>query len=154
MKYVALVLAAWVLWLPVTFWCGRVFCRYVCPLGLAQSLVNWLFHPRTKVRRVCTRLPRPWYQRLVNVILLAAYFLTPVGSLLHPWGVVGRVVILFAPGIALAALVLVTAVFGHGRFWCNWVCPLGTMFDWVARLGWRQDEIGRGCGNCRRCFKC
>jgi len=153
MKWLALGLASWVLWLPITFWFGRVFCRYVCPLGLSQSLVNLVLHPRTRVRRVCTRLPRPWYQRLCNLAFVAVYFLSPLGAFLHPWGIVGRVVFLFAPGIVFAALVLVTAAFGRGRFWCNWVCPLGTIFDWVARLGWHQDKIGRGCANCRRCFE-
>ena len=36
---------------------GRLFCECLCPLGIIQSVVNWIFHPRTKVRRVCTRLP-------------------------------------------------------------------------------------------------
>ena len=36
---------------------GRFFCRSVCPLGILQSAVNWVFHPKSHVRRVCTRLP-------------------------------------------------------------------------------------------------
>ena len=34
---------------------GRLFCECFCPLGILQSFANWLFHPKTKVRRVCTR---------------------------------------------------------------------------------------------------
>jgi len=153
MRLIALAVACWYFWLPITFWFGRVFCRYICPLGLSQSLVNALFHPRTHVRRVCTRLPRPWYQRLVNWSLVAAYFLLPVGMFLHPWGIVGRVTILFLPGIVFFAVILLVAAFGKGRLWCNWICPLGTMFDLVSRLGWHQDAVGRGCKNCRRCFE-
>lgn len=152
MKWIALTLACWYLWLPVTFWFGRVFCRYVCPLGLSQSLVNFVFHPKTHVRRVCTRLPRPWYQKCVNGVFLLLYFTLPVGMYLHPWGIVGRVTILFVPGIVFFAAILVLAVFGKGRIWCNWVCLLGTMFDAVARLGWHDDKIGPRCKNCRRCF--
>ena len=41
----------------VTLLFGRFFCRAMCPLGILQSVANRLFHPKTAVRRVCTRLP-------------------------------------------------------------------------------------------------
>ena len=34
---------------------GRFFCEAICPLGIVQSFVNWICHPKTHVRRVCTR---------------------------------------------------------------------------------------------------
>ena len=111
MKWLAIAWAVWIAWIPVTLIFGRVFCRYVCPLGLSQSLVNRIFHPRTAVRRVCSRLPRPWYQKCVNWTILLAYFTLPVGNLLHPWGIFGRVVFLLAPGIAFFAAILVTAIY-------------------------------------------
>ena len=153
MKYLGLVFASWVLWLPVTFWFGRVFCRWLCPLGLSQGLVNWLFHPRSHVRRVCENLPRGKWQLLVSWLLVAAYFLLPVGCWLSPWGIFGRVLVLFAPGVVLFAAILVLAAFGHGRVWCNWICPMGTIFDLVAKLGWREAKACRSCGRCRRCFR-
>lgn len=152
MKYLALVWATWIAWIPITFWLGRVFCRYICPLGLSQTIVHRIFRPRAHVRRVCTRLPRPALQRCVNLACLLLYFTLPVGALLHPWGIFGRVLVLFIPGIVFFAAILVLAVFAKGRVWCNWICPLGTMFDFVARFGWHQDKIGKGCANCRACF--
>lgn len=144
----------WALWLPVTFWFGRVFCRRICPLGLSQSLVQLLLHPKRRVRRVCTELPRTKVQLLVNWTLVGAYFFAPLGYLLNPWGIFGRAAfVFFVPGILLFAGILILAAFGKGRIWCNWICPLGTMFDFAAKLGWRQDKISRSCGNCRRCFK-
>ena len=156
MKTLALVWATWIAWIPVTFFCGRLFCRYVCPLGLSQSLVNLLFHPKTHVRRVCVRLPRTKVQRAVNLTVLLVYFTLPVGCVLHPWGIFGRV--LCASGLCLLfsslllALVLAVAAFGKGRVWCNWICPLGTMFDFVAKIGWNREQVGRGCAGCRKCF--
>ena len=153
MKWLAMAWAVWIAWIPVTFLFGRVFCRYICPLGVSQSLVNRMFHPKTAVRRVCSRLPRPWYQKCVNWTILLVYFTLPVGNLLHPWGIFGRVVVLLAPGIAFFAAILALAIFGKCRIWCNWVCPLGTMFDAVAKFALRGDKIGKGCGNCRACFE-
>lgn len=152
MKWLALFWATWIAWIPVTFFLGRVFCRYCCPMGLCQSLVNFIFHPKTHVRRVCARLPRSKVQHAVNIVLLLVYFTLPVGCVLHPWGIFGRVLVCFVPGIVFFAAILVTAIFGKGRFWCNWVCPLGTMFDFVAKIGWNREKVGRGCANCRKCF--
>lgn len=152
MKYYALIVTSWVLWLPITFWAGRVFCRYVCPLGLSQSLVGILFRRKKNVRRVCTRMPRSKARLAVNIAVLIAYFTLPLGSLIHPWGVFGRVLSLFAPGILFFAAILFLSLFGRGRIWCNWVCPLGVIFDFVAKLGWKADQVGKGCASCRACF--
>ena len=63
-----------------------------------------------------------------------------------------RVLALFVPGIVFFAALLISALFGKGRLWCNWICPVGTVFDAVARLGWHKDRPCRSCANCRRCF--
>ena len=137
---------------------GRFFCRSLCPLGMLQSLVNWIFHPKTHVRRVCTRLPETKAQRIVRwsvfavcVVLGVADCMGPVTFLL-PISIFGKAVTLWWPGVALCAAVLLLAVFGQGRIWCNWVCPFGTVFNLVARIACRKDKVGKGCGNCRRCF--
>ena len=35
-------------------------------------------------------------------------------------------------GRFIPALVLIIATLGLGRFWCGWLCPLGTVVDWVS----------------------
>lgn len=154
MRTVSEFCSCWVLWLPVTFWFGRFFCRRICPLGLSQSLVQKLFRPKTAVRRVCARLPRGKIQRAVNYLLLAAYFFAPLGYLLNPWGIFGRAVfVYFIPGLVLFTAIMILSLFGNGRIWCNWICPIGTIFDLTARLGWDREKIVPSCANCRRCFK-
>lgn len=148
-----LVVASWVLWLPITFWFGRVYCRWVCPLGLCQSLVQLVCHPRRRVRRVCASLPRSRVQRIVNWVLVAVYFLAPLGYLLNPWGIFGRMVFLLSEvGVLVFAVILLLAAFGRVRLWCNWVCPVGTIFDLFARLGWKRERFVSSCSRCRRCF--
>jgi len=39
-------------------------------------------------------------------------------------------------GSALA-LVLVLSTLVLGRVWCGWLCPLGTLLDWLPLRGWR-----------------
>ena len=146
------------LWaLPLTFLLGRFFCEAMCPLGVLQGLVNWLLHPKTHVRRVCTRLPETKAQRIVRwsvLALVAAGLASGVGaaSLVLPMSVFGKAVLLWAPGVALFALVMVLAAFGQGRIWCNWVCPYGTLFNLASRFSLLKNKVGAGCGNCRKCF--
>ena len=61
-----------VLWGAVaTLLLGRFFCEAICPLGIVQSLVNWICHPKTHVRRVCSRLPETKAQRIVRWSIVA-----------------------------------------------------------------------------------
>ena len=136
----------------LTFLWGRFFCSALCPLGIVQSFVNWAFHPKTNVRRVCTRLPRRPVQRIVNAVFLVAA-LTVGWSALNPYGIFGRAAALWLPGVAVFAAIVVLAAIGNGRVWCNWVCPFGTVFGLLSRFAWRKDAVGRHCANCRKCFE-
>ena len=118
---------------------GRFFCAWLCPLGVLQSVVHFLTHPRSHVRRVCTRLPETRVQRIVrwSVFALAAGLVAAgfgaLGWALTPYSIVGKALIGFAPGLVLAGVVLVLAAVGSGRAWCNWVCPMGTLFNLLAQ---------------------
>lgn len=137
---------------------GRLFCECLCPLGIIQSVVNWIFHPRTKVRRVCTRLPEKQAQRVVRWTVLAAsaaLVATGFGALgwfLTPYSIYGKALTLFWPGVAAFALVVVLAAVGKGRLWCNWICPAGTLFTLLSKKSVCAHQVGPGCGNCRACF--
>lgn len=137
---------------------GRLFCECFCPLGIIQSIVNWIFHPKTKVRRVCTRLPAShaqqtvrWTVLAVSVVLAATGF-GAIGWLLTPYSIYGKALTLFAPGVAIFAAVVVLAALGKGRLWCNWICPVGTLFNILSKKSVCAHKIGPGCANCKACF--
>ena len=137
---------------------GRLFCECFCPLGIIQSIVNWIFHPKTNVRRVCTRLPEShaqqtvrWTVLAVSVVLVATGF-GAIGWLLTPYSIYGKALTLFAPGVAIFATVVVLAAFGKGRLWCNWICPVGTLFNLLSKKSVCAHKIGPGCANCKACF--
>ncbi len=139
---------------------GRFFCAWLCPLGVLQSVVHFLTHPRSHVRRVCTRLPETRVQRIVrwSVFALAAGLVAAgfgaLGWALTPYSIVGKALIGFAPGLVLAGGVLVLAAVGSGRAWCNWICPMGTLFNLLAHRARLPNTINlkEGCGTCRKCF--
>jgi ferredoxin len=55
-------------------------------------------------------------------------------------------------GLVMFALVVVSAFFGKGRLWCNWVCPFGSLFSVLSKKSLLGDKICKGCENCRKCF--
>ena len=137
---------------------GRLFCECLCPLGIIQTAVNWLFHPKTHVRRVCTRLPETKAQQIVRwtvlalVLVLALTGFGAVAWFVTPYSIYGKALTLFWPGVGLFALVAVLAALGKGRIWCNWVCPVGTLFNLLSKKSVCVHKVGKGCGNCRACF--
>ena len=137
---------------------GRFFCEAICPLGIVQSFVNWVCHPKTHVRRVCTRLPETKAQRIVRwsivgvCVALGACGCMGLAKTLVPISIFGKAVVLWWPGLVLFGVVVVLAAIGQGRWWCNWVCPFGTIYNLVAKVTLCKNKVGKGCGNCRKCF--
>ena len=139
---------------------GRFFCAWLCPFGVLQSVVNAVTHPKSHVRRVCTRLPETKPQRAVrwSVLALAAVLvalgLGSLGWAVTPYALLGKALIGFVPGLVLAVVVFILAAVGSGRLWCNWICPMGTLFNLLAQKARHPHRINLkdGCGNCRKCF--
>jgi len=155
--------------LAVALFGRRVYCRFVCPLGIAQSLVRGFVGRR----RICSRLdaaqaatPRNLAVRLaILTAVVIAGFVGLGWQWLDPYAIASRAACWFTSpefdlAVALfalvpAALVLALAIVAGGRIWCNWVCPVGTLLALVGIRPWKGDKLKKcaGCETCRRCFK-
>lgn len=143
--------------LALTFLWGRFFCEAMCPLGIVQTIVNFLFHPKSQVRRVCSRLPETKTQRIVRLVIAGVFFglvASGVGAawMISPYAIYGKALALFVPGLVIFAAVVVLAAIGKGRVWCNYICPFGTLFNIFAKFAYRRQKIAPCCKNCRACF--
>ncbi len=142
------------------FW-GRVpFCRWLCPFGALQELLNNIAQA-LKVPQLRT----PWelHERLWPIKYIV--FLGLFGLSLHSLGSAAQmsevepfktaIVLKFIrdwPFVLYAAALLVIGLFVE-RFFCRYLCPLGAtlaipgrirMFEWLKR--W--PECGRPCQRC------
>lgn len=131
---------------------GRLYCEVVCPLGIVQDLLRWI--ARKKVRRVCSRLPETKRQVIVKWTVFVLFMAVGLAGFsfmwLDPYGIFGR-------GVALTGgvffVVLALALVGRGRFWCNWICPVGTLLQAVSRFSVFKDRFDK-CDHCEECRKC
>ena len=147
-----------VLVFALTIMFGRIYCESLCPLGILQTVVARLFRPKNAVRRVCTRLPRDHVRLAVRwgVVGVLIFF-----GLLNAWGlfwsfepyaICGRAAALYLPGVVMFAAILVSSLFGKGRIWCNWVCPVGAVLEALSWFSVFKGHTCSSCANCRACF--
>ena len=131
---------------------GRLYCEVVCPLGIVQDLLRWM--ARKKVRRVCSRLPETKRQIAVKWTVFGLFMAVGLAGFsfmwLDPYGIFGRGVTLTG-GIFFVVLFL--AFVGKGRFWCNWICPVGTVLHLVSKFSFFKDGFDK-CEHCEECRKC
>ena len=143
---------------------GRIYCEVWCPLGILQSCVNWVFHRKRGVRRVCTRLPETGIQIAVRWSVVAAVLVLAALSVFgivnfgawvgqfDPYAIFGRMISLSLPLGLIGFAIVLGAAFGKGRIWCNWVCPVGTVYALCGRFSLIRNRIGSRCGKCKACF--
>ncbi len=175
--------AIWlVVWIAVTFVCGRIYCSTVCPLGTLQDCVA-AFRRMIPARRGCRprgyRYHAPCNRLRLTVVvvvvscMVCGWMLIPM--LLDPYGAYARIVgqfvtapltgggpavpfafATFAPAVTAAALV-VGMSWRRGRLLCNTICPVGALLGGISERAVLHADINTdkciNCGECSRVCK-
>ncbi|MFQ5599547.1 MAG: 4Fe-4S binding protein, partial [Candidatus Krumholzibacteriia bacterium] len=154
---------------------GRVFCSWICPMGLfleftdkLRGLLRWLeLKPRdVRVARATK------YVHLVVGLLMATVLSIPVLGYVYTPAIMGREMHdlvfgmfdraemghhgLWLGGLTWMSLVLLAIalleVTVSRRWWCRYVCPGGALYCW---LGWlRPVRVRLDTARCTSCGAC
>ncbi len=159
-----------------TLFLGRFFCSWICPLGVLNQFLSWLFHGRRPSESYKINRYRPVYRLkyyLLTVLLILALFgalqvglLDPIALMARSFTVavfpaveqVGAGIYLNQPvfhGGALIAFVLIAILLANRfltRFWCRVLCPLGALLGLLSRHA--PLRIQRDVDKCIDCDKC
>jgi polyferredoxin len=146
------------IFLVLTFFFGRIFCGYVCPLGAAQELVS-LSRFKSKVN------PKMVYQKrtplirwgffliyaAISIILgfEATLFMNPINGFLYLWTPFN--ILILAALVGAIATILV-GIFVY-RPYCRFICPFGALAALFAKfspLKLRRTEDCNECGLCEK----
>ena len=125
----------WLFWialplLALSFFKGRFFCWYVCPIGLLQDLFPSF--RRTRISAINTRFFLFLFGFGFFSLNLLAFFDPLVSAnravtALHARLAVGLVFL-------VPVLLILLLNLWRKRFWCFKLCPLGALFDWITAL--------------------
>jgi ferredoxin len=143
---------------------GRVWCGWVCPLGVLLDL----FGPNG------TRKVAGWYRQVKYGLLFVILLMAGFGSLAFMWfdpitilirGVSDPISvaqgIIAKPGvrgITLLAVVPLVAILVlnryEKRFWCRYLCPLGAIVGLGSKVSWIRRYVNEdSCVKCGDCVK-
>jgi len=141
---------------------GRVYCSFICPLGVFQDLIIRLRRLSGKKKFAYRKAGILRYivlavfiaclvadlQFIVALIAPYSAYGRMVGSLVHPHGWI-------VPAVA-GVTFLLTAILAwtSGRVWCNEICPVGTALGLFSRFSIFGVHIDRSkCVGCKLCEK-
>jgi ferredoxin-type protein NapH len=161
--------------LAVTLLLGRVFCSWLCPMGLLLELTGKLrgLSRFLELPPFDLRFPRATkFLMLALGLALAALWSVPVLGSLYPPAVLSReasglVSMLYEraetgacgwtwDGLSAASLFLLGIVLFEllisERWWCRYVCPGGALYALLGRF--RPVRVRRDPGRCTACGEC
>ena len=175
-------LYAAVFWIAAALIGGRFYCACFCPLGVLQDLASLFrrkYAPRKDRRalrfavltvaavaaaaglvlpltgldpysnfgRFGDRLLRPGMTWLTDFMwgTLRWEAVTPLEPHTFSWAIFGWTAGVFVLFLALAVW--------RGRWYCDWICPAGTLLGLVSRMSRYRLKISEKCIRCRKCEK-
>jgi polyferredoxin len=169
-----LILSLVVVLLTLVF--GRVFCSWICPLGVLNHALSALPGGKRRRQRMLANAWRPIYQTkyyvLLALLVLALFGVLQVG-LLDPIALTVRsFAVTVFPGLQHAGLpvyatqpvyldgwligLLLVVILAANRYvirlWCRMLCPLGALLGFVAKFS--LFRIHRDPEKCKACHAC
>lgn len=152
--------------LLTTFFFGRIWCGWICPVGGFSELVSRTLNERWKIEyRWLPQIQIRYGYLATYLVILPAIgvsactlcnFIT-VPRLVEALsgGFVGMAFIFSAVGLANLSLLLLLGFFANkGRTYCQFLCPIGAIDALVNRLGSRFGSVHRIRVDKQRCTGC
>jgi len=158
--------------LILTFFFGRFFCGWICPLGALIDFFEWITQGYKRRERDQNRLRQLSLIKFGVLILIIAascfsfqfvYFFDPIvimtrftGMILMP---VQKALFQLPPFVVQHAIqflfftlaILLLSLLAR-RFWCRTICPLGALLGLVARVS-PSGFVQKDCIGCPACQK-
>ena len=150
---------------------GRIYCSIICPVGYLQDLSIWLGRQ--------LKLTPEWNieskksLKLVRILLLSLTIVILVfgsafsAGLIEPFSIFSRflflIKIVFSGAFVVQTIpllfiliitfaILLSAV-KYGRFYCSWICPVGTLLWGLSKISLFKVKIEETkCNNCNKCL--
>jgi len=133
---------------------GRTYCAWVCPYGIlseyGEKLHNTLVNKKIiKSRKFDHRIKYIFWVGFLAMAFVSGYI---VFETISTVGILSR---MMAYGWSMAliwvAVVFAIEVFFSRRAWCTYICPIGTTYGMIGKVGALRVEWNDNCDSCMVC---
>ncbi|MDH5750912.1 MAG: NapH/MauN family ferredoxin-type protein [Deltaproteobacteria bacterium] len=136
---------------------GRTFCSWVCPYHLLAELADKLRDRLSAAKKVKNRN----FDYKLKYVIWLLFLVLALGSgytiyeTFSPPGLLTRFFVYGSwAGMFIILALLIIEVMYSKRFWCRYICPVGTTYNFIGRISpfkikWDQQS----CSNCKECQK-
>ncbi|ARR01084.1 MULTISPECIES: NapH/MauN family ferredoxin-type protein [Campylobacter] len=137
------------------FFAGRAFCSWVCPYNFfsefAERLNAKLISKKIiKKREFDTKIRYIFLLFFAILSLVSGYLIFEIFNVV---GIVSRFIIYgYSAAIWWVILVFLAEVFFSRRFWCRYICPIGTLYSLLSRF--RAIKVSWDKNRCDHCAVC
>jgi ferredoxin len=148
--------SGFILVIIMTLFYGRVYCSFICPLGIFQDIfirLSAIFLKRENTYK------RPLYAfsfSLLLICILPLFFHNILFlNLLDPFGLSGKIfagprgTLALSTGLLLFFMLLSMS---KNRWYCNLICPVGILLGLISRVSFFRLRVDvsrcRSCGTC------
>lgn len=127
---------------------GRIYCSFLCPLGILQDVIGFISRRRNK--------PEKDNKVLRYIIAGIAFGLFLFGwnlgfLLLDPYSNFGRIFSTFSIGSVIPFVIFTALVLWKKRIFCTSICPAGTLLGLISRFSLYSMRINDNCVSCGKC---
>lgn len=145
-----------------SFFLGRWFCGYVCPIGTIQELIYSTRGPKTRFRQLISYKTH----RVLNVVKYIIFSFTAIAAFFSvqylymkfcPILAIGHIQTITITGI-LILVVIVAGGFFIERLWCRYLCPYAALMNIFQKIAdllkIKRYKIFRNIHASINCFNC
>jgi len=123
---------------------GRSWCNWLCPRGSFEDALVARLSPRRRIPEILRRTP---LRVGVMTLLMGLLTFQIIRLWPDPWAIGGAFILLLT--ITTAAGVVLGVIYQQ-RAWC-YICPIGTMSNWVGKNRRPLTLAAERCLDCRLC---
>ncbi len=133
---------------------GRTYCSWVCPYGILSEVGEKLHNTLVNKKIIKDRKFDPRVRHIFWVMFVVMAF-TSGYLVFETFNIVGILSRFIAYGWSLALvwvlIVFLIEVFYSRRAWCTYLCPIGTTYGYLGKVGGLRIQWNDNCDHCMVC---
>ncbi len=126
--------------LILTYFLGRIFCFWFCPLGSLLEFVSDIFRNKRVLKGKARSIFKYVNYILLIIICVCAFLKYQIVGLVDPFSILSN------KGLRIILVSIFLLEIFQKRFWCMYLCPLGGLLDLTKKcrqLKWGLSQAKR-----------